>query len=43
MITEYKCKCDGVLDFEDGFYICVNPDCDVIYIPSTVVGDDNEV
>ena len=34
---EYYCKCNGALDFEDGFYICVNPDCDVINIPSTLL------
>ena len=36
---EYYCKCNGALDFDDGFYICVNPDCDVINIPSTLLGE----
>ena len=37
MNIEYICECKGLLDFEDGFYICVNPDCDVISIPSTLL------
>ena len=36
MTTEYLCECRGTLDFEDGFYVCVNPDCDVVTIPSTL-------
>ena len=37
MTTEYICECEGILDFEDGFYICVNPDCEVITVPSTLL------
>ena len=37
LLTEYICECEGILDFEDGFYICVNPDCEVITVPSTLL------
>ena len=37
MTTEYICECGGILDFEDEFYICVNPDCEVITVPSTLL------
>jgi len=37
MTTEYICMCGGILDFEDGFYVCVNPDCEVVTLPSTIV------
>ena len=29
--------CAGILDFEDGLYVCVNPDCEVVTLPSTIV------
>ena len=37
MTTEAICMCSGILDFEDGFYVCVNPDCEVITVPSTLL------
>ena len=37
MTTEVMCICSGILDFEDGFYVCVNPDCEVVTLPSTIV------
>jgi len=37
MTTEAICMCSGILDFEDGFYVCVNPDCEVVTLPSTIV------
>ena len=37
MTTELICICSGILDFEDGFYVCVNPDCEVVTLPSTIV------
>ena len=37
MTTETICICSGILDFEDGFYVCVNPDCEVVTLPSTIV------
>ena len=37
MTTETICMCSGILDFEDGFYVCVNPDCEVVTLPSTIV------
>ena len=37
MTTELMCICSGILDFEDGFYVCVNPDCEVVTLPSTIV------
>ena len=37
MPTELICICSGILDFEDGFYVCVNPDCEVVTLPSTIV------
>ena len=39
MTTELMCICSGILDFEDGFYVCVNPDCEVVTLPSTIVQD----
>ena len=39
---EPRCKCYGILDFEDGFYICVNPDCEIISIPSTLIEEYND-
>ena len=39
MTTETICMCDGILDFEDGLYVCVNPDCEVVTLPSTIVQD----
>ena len=39
MTTETICMCSGILDFEDGFYVCVNPDCEVVTLPSTIVQD----
>ena len=37
MTTETICMCSGILDLEDGFYVCVNPDCEVVTLPSTIV------
>ena len=37
MTTELICICSGILDFVDGFYVCVNPDCEVVTLPSTIV------
>jgi len=37
MTTEYICMCGGILDFEDDLYVCVNPDCEVVTLPSTIV------
>ena len=37
MTTEAICMCSGILDFKDGFYVCVNPDCEVVTLPSTIV------
>ena len=39
MTTEAICMCSGILDFEDGFYVCVNPDCEVVTLPSTIAQD----
>ena len=39
MTTELTCICSGILDFEDGFYVCVNPDCEVVTLPSTIAQD----
>ena len=39
MTTELICICSGILDFEDGFYVCVNPDCEVVTLPSTIAQD----
>ena len=39
MTTELMCICSGILDFEDGFYVCVNPDCEVVTLPSTIAQD----
>ncbi len=37
-MSEYHvCMCAGILDFEDGLYVCVNPDCEVVTLPSTIV------
>ena len=35
--TEPVCKCGELLEIEDYFYLCVNPDCEVISVPSTLV------
>ena len=37
MTTETICMCGGILDFEDDLYVCVNPDCEVVTLPSTIV------
>ena len=39
MTTEYICMCGGILDFEDDLYVCVNPDCEVVTLPSTIAQD----
>ena len=29
---EPVCECGGILDFEDDFYLCVNPDCAIVCV-----------
>ena len=43
MTTEAICECGGILDYEpeheefDSYWACVNPDCAVVTLPSTIV------
>ena len=37
MAEEIKCVCSAVMDYVDGLYVCVNPDCELDTDSSTLL------